>query len=554
MQSFIIPNISRKTKLLSMTESIQSGFLSKESKHLKIFKKRWCILAKNKILYTFKEKYEGKRFDPNDAGETFDLTIWNSVSKDDKDDKKFKLFDSSSKKLKSRSFIARSTEDKNQWIDTITYVLNKLCIKLSNVDAKTDDTNDNDSQQNDHKNIENETDSQQNEHKNIENESNDTKIQTINNGTTNKSNTYHMHICDSLANEPQINGDTQPQETAKTIQPSGSNEENKMDTTYKIVIDYANDVKCSETNLNDKCTTLVLEKQHSNTSIISSISDGNPQSRRPSINYNINKIGANDNIEDTKENNNSDNDDTKYNKDIQMDQEYPLNIDDAIQEINDENKSESQTNKNNEESILSSNNTHSQLDDDTVDEMELKREDSFMRNKKIGALMEKLHIKQTENNLKTLIPRKTFIVELTNLFSETTIQKAHSWYGLLNDNTNNNINVKNENMENRIFLWDFDGINIISLDHNQFLYVSSLVIDKMRNDKIPLNRTAMLLFLSQTKMNGLIFVSVKLEVLVNSMKDTIAHKSVGDDIKTRYVRLFYGEIMKFPLEYIKKLA
>lgn len=102
---------------------MMTGYLEKQSLHLKQLRKRWIVLKENKF-YCFKTEKDSN--DDKLATEIIDLSIYNKLQRSTLDIPKFRLLQSnnntphsSNNKKKPREFIAESTEILNHWIEQI---------------------------------------------------------------------------------------------------------------------------------------------------------------------------------------------------------------------------------------------------------------------------------------------------------------------------------------------------------------------------------------------------------------------------------------------------
>eukprot|EP01084_Bolivina_argentea_P152070 265325_1 len=112
-------NVSSSNKLSNTDKIIKQGYLQKQSKTVKQFRKRWMVLKKN-ALYS----YKNKRITDKNPTELFDLTIYNKTKLTNKT--QFELLSTT----QSRLFIAESSQDVMVWISFINSVQKTLAIKM----------------------------------------------------------------------------------------------------------------------------------------------------------------------------------------------------------------------------------------------------------------------------------------------------------------------------------------------------------------------------------------------------------------------------------------
>lgn len=114
----------KEVQIIMKNNSIMmTGYLLKESKYLKQFRRRWIVLKSNK-LYCFKDEDDAE--DESLATEIIDLSIYDKLQRSSIDYPKFRLLShnndtqqKSNKKVKPRVFIADSEEIMDKWLHQI---------------------------------------------------------------------------------------------------------------------------------------------------------------------------------------------------------------------------------------------------------------------------------------------------------------------------------------------------------------------------------------------------------------------------------------------------
>jgi len=124
---------------MDFKSKVKEGYLFKQSRHLKQWRKRWFVLDDNK-LYSFKNKDEMKN-----ATETIDLKVFSSVKSSEDYTGRANSFD-----VYSPDFIfsmaAETESDKEDWIRAIGKAIVMSHTKPKEYDMD-DDTEDDDSQE-----------------------------------------------------------------------------------------------------------------------------------------------------------------------------------------------------------------------------------------------------------------------------------------------------------------------------------------------------------------------------------------------------------------------
>lgn len=115
----------------------KEGYLFKQSRHLKQWRKRWFVLDDNK-LYSFKDKSSTK-----DATETIDLKVFSSVKSSEDYTGKANSFDVYSPDF-TFSMAAENETDKEDWIRAIG-----RAIVMSHASLKQDDDSEKESESGD---------------------------------------------------------------------------------------------------------------------------------------------------------------------------------------------------------------------------------------------------------------------------------------------------------------------------------------------------------------------------------------------------------------------
>ena len=100
---------------------LKEGYLMKESKHLKQFKKRWLML-KGTALYSYKETNSPPR-----PSEIFALSVYNSIQLSKDNDKQFIL----KSKEKQRKFKCKTAEDAMLWVKYIQQATSNIVLSTS---------------------------------------------------------------------------------------------------------------------------------------------------------------------------------------------------------------------------------------------------------------------------------------------------------------------------------------------------------------------------------------------------------------------------------------
>ncbi len=96
---------------------IKQGYLEKESLYLKRFRKRWIVLKNDKKIYS----YKNNQMESNPT-EIIDLKYCQNIIPSNKNNSnEFILVVNGTQ----RSFIAKSTDDRNDWIKWILHIKNK---------------------------------------------------------------------------------------------------------------------------------------------------------------------------------------------------------------------------------------------------------------------------------------------------------------------------------------------------------------------------------------------------------------------------------------------
>jgi len=108
-----LPNF-KDEKVLS--EASKQGILEKQSRHLKLWKKRFFVLHKN-VLYSFKIK-DSKPHDVNNPTEIIDLRVFSSVKSSEDYTNRTHSFDVYSSDTVF-SMVAASETEKEDWIRAI---------------------------------------------------------------------------------------------------------------------------------------------------------------------------------------------------------------------------------------------------------------------------------------------------------------------------------------------------------------------------------------------------------------------------------------------------
>jgi len=124
---------------MDFKNKVKEGYLFKQSRHLKQWRKRWFVLDDNK-LYSFKSKDEMKN-----ATETIDLKVFSSVKSSEDYTGRANSFD-----VYSPDFIfsmaAETESDKEDWIRAIGKAIVMSHTKPKEYDMD-DDTEEDDSQE-----------------------------------------------------------------------------------------------------------------------------------------------------------------------------------------------------------------------------------------------------------------------------------------------------------------------------------------------------------------------------------------------------------------------
>jgi len=124
---------------MDFKSKVKEGYLFKQSRHLKQWRKRWFVLDDNK-LYSFKNKEEMKN-----ATETIDLKVFSSVKSSEDYTGRANSFD-----VYSPDFIfsmaAETESDKEDWIRAIGKAIVMSHTKPQEYGVE-DDTDDEDSQE-----------------------------------------------------------------------------------------------------------------------------------------------------------------------------------------------------------------------------------------------------------------------------------------------------------------------------------------------------------------------------------------------------------------------
>jgi hypothetical protein len=121
--------------MLKFKNKQKEGYLFKQSRHLKQWRKRWFILDDNK-LYSFKDKDNTK-----DATETIDLKVFSSVKSSEDYTGKPNSFD-----VYSPDFIfsmaAENETDKEDWIRAIgrAIVMSHTKLTVDNEDSEKEES------------------------------------------------------------------------------------------------------------------------------------------------------------------------------------------------------------------------------------------------------------------------------------------------------------------------------------------------------------------------------------------------------------------------------
>eukprot|EP01083_Nonionella_stella_P245614 853512_1 len=104
---------------------VKQGYLYKESKHLKVFRKRYIVL-KGYYLHSYKNKHLSKHTDQ------IDLTSYKHISINSQS-LKFELIS----KHQSRQFIASSIQDLTEWIEAIKTIIDNIHTINNNITPTT---------------------------------------------------------------------------------------------------------------------------------------------------------------------------------------------------------------------------------------------------------------------------------------------------------------------------------------------------------------------------------------------------------------------------------